>query len=320
MMFHVQRRLTDVLSSGVPSEDAAVLISTLKLLLIESQRHAATVAAAAARSCTSASWPPPVADAERPARLANSAEGQGTHMAETKAYWDQLVSGENMAGGIGRAAPAAVEAGGSCSLLAEVRMELFALRTEILALSAVLRGFPAAARAGEADSVLQGRKNGSKYARLDRPAARGLACAVRSGDAAAAAGRGARRYGGGSHKGIPALGKRARYLTGPSACRRRAIRQSPECTRDGEAAEAWEEAGDARRHCGEEEGGGGVESCAAPRARHAENREEAEVDYDGDVQLGGSVGVCIARCLPGYQQHGETDGVSECAGIARDGC
>ena len=319
-MFHVQRRLTDVLSSGVPSEDAAVLISTLKLLLIESQRHAATVAAAASRSCTSASWPPPVADAERPARLAISAAGQGTHTVETKADGDQLVSGENMAGGIGRTAPAAIEAGGSCSLLAEVRMELFALRTEILALSAVLRGFPAAARAGEADSVLQGRKNGSKYARLDRPAARGLACAVRSGDAAAAAGRGARRYGGGSHKGIPALGKRARYLTGPSACRRRAIRQSPECTRDGEAAEAWEEAGDARRHCGEEEGGGGVESCAAPRARHADNRAEDGVGDGGDVQLGGSVGVCIARCLPGYQQHGETDGVSECAGIARDGC
>ena len=211
-----------------------------------------------------------------------------------------------MAGGIGRAAPAAFEAAGSCSLLAEVRMELFALRTEILSVSAVLRGFPAAciataARAGEADSVSQGRKGGGKYERLDRPAARGLACAVRSGDAAAAAGRGARRYGGGSHKGIPALGKRARYLTGPSACRRRAIRQSPECTRDGEAAEAWEEAGDARRHCCEEEGGGDEvrfygppSGCgAALRSRHDIRR--AAVGDGGAAQLGESHGVDMTR-------------------------
>ena len=35
MIFHVQRRLADVLSSGIPSEESAALMVALKMLLID---------------------------------------------------------------------------------------------------------------------------------------------------------------------------------------------------------------------------------------------------------------------------------------------
>ena len=58
MVFHVQRRLADVLSSGVPDEEGAALLASLKLLLIDRQRRPRSASPPGGKAAGSGLRPP----------------------------------------------------------------------------------------------------------------------------------------------------------------------------------------------------------------------------------------------------------------------